>query len=210
VTDDDVFRYIIIAASAAVFPIGLYHRIRSQSSREPLDRRKEGLFILFTLRPIAAIGAIGGIAYLIDPAWMAWSQLPLPLWLRWTGIPIGFAAAALLIWTMTSIGLNLTDTVVTRKVHALVAHGPYRWIRHPLYVAALMTVVGFSLASANWFVLVMGVLAFSLLVVRVKTEEALLVARFGEEYRAYMARTNRFWPAGSKDPASNPRSALRS
>ncbi len=193
-SDDQTFRIIIIAAMLAVFPIGLYHRIRSQASREKLDRRHEGLFILLTLRPVAAIGAIGGLAYLIDPAWMLWSSLPLPLSVRWIGIVIGMGAGSLLIWTMRSIGLNLTDTVVTRKVHALVVHGPYRYVRHPLYVAAFLTVVAFSLAAANWFVLVMGLAAFSLLVLRVRTEEAFLIARFGDDYRAYMARTNRFWP----------------
>lgn len=193
-SDDQTFRVIIIAAMLAVFPIGLYHRIRSQATGEKLDRRHEGLFVLLTLRPIAAAGAIGGLAYLIDPAWMHWSSVPLPVWLRWIGVGVGFSAGALLIWTLQSIGVNLTDTVVTRKVHALVVHGPYRWVRHPLYVAAFLTVLGFSLASANWFVLVMGMLAFALLVKRVRTEEVFLIARFGDDYRAYMARTNRFWP----------------
>jgi protein-S-isoprenylcysteine O-methyltransferase Ste14 len=36
--------------------------------------------------------------------------------------------------------------------------------------------------------------AFALLAIRVRTEEAFLIARFGDDYRAYMARTNRYWP----------------
>lgn len=193
-TDDQTFRIVIIAAILAVFPFGLYYRIRSQAAGQKLDRRHEGLFILLTLRPVAAIGAIGGIAYLIDPAWMAWSSVPLPVWLRWIGAGIGGVAGALLLWTMQSIGLNLTDTVVTRTVHNLVTHGPYRLVRHPLYVAAMLTAVAFGLAAANWFILLAGVLAFALLAIRVQTEEAFLIARFGDDYRAYMARTNRFWP----------------
>ncbi len=193
-SDDQIFRVVIIAAMLAVFPVGLYYRIRSQASGEKLDRRHEGLFILLTLRPIAAVGAIGGTAYLIDPAWMIWSSMPLPVWLRWIGVGIGGGAGLLLIWTMQSIGLNLTDTVVTRKVHSLITHGPYRFVRHPLYVAALLTAVAFSLAAANWFILLAGLLAFALLARRVKTEEAFLIERFGDDYRAYMARTNRFWP----------------
>jgi len=39
-----------------------------------------------------------------------------------------------------------------------------------------------------------GALVFTLLAVRAPREEARLVARFGDDYRAYMARTNRFLP----------------
>ena len=41
--------------------------------------------------------------------------------------------AVLLIWTLRSLGPNLTDTVVTRQAHTLVTRGPYRWVRHPFY-----------------------------------------------------------------------------
>lgn len=40
-------------------------------------------------------------------------------------------------WTFIVLGPNLTDTVVTRKVHGLVTTGPSRWVRHPFHVAAL-------------------------------------------------------------------------
>jgi protein-S-isoprenylcysteine O-methyltransferase Ste14 len=39
-----------------------------------------------------------------------------------------------------------------------------------------------------------GAVVFTLLAVRVAREESRLVARFGDDYRGYMARTNRFLP----------------
>ena len=89
---------------------------------------------------------------------------------------------------------NLTDTVVTRKQHTLVSHGPYRWVRHPLYSSAALIVVALSLVAANWFFFVAGMALLCLLVVRTRTEEANLVARFGDSYRQYMKRTGRFVP----------------
>ena len=89
---------------------------------------------------------------------------------------------------------NLTDTVVTRQKHTLVLHGPYRWIRHPFYDSAALLMVAVSMIAANWFLLVMGVVAFCLLIIRTRTEEANLVARFGDSYRTYMERTGRFLP----------------
>ena len=50
--DDQTFRLILALGMAAVLPVGIYHRVRSQASREKLDRRQEGLFILLTLPPL--------------------------------------------------------------------------------------------------------------------------------------------------------------
>ena len=100
----------------------------------------------------------------------------------------------LLVWTFRCLGTNLTDTVVTRQEHALVLHGPYRWIRHPLYGSAALLTVAMSLIAANWFLFAIGVLVFGLLVIRTRTEEENLVRRFGDSYRTYMQRTGRFLP----------------
>jgi protein-S-isoprenylcysteine O-methyltransferase Ste14 len=192
--NDQTFRILVIASFLLVLPIGMYHRVKSQARREKLDRRQEGLFILATLRPLGAVLWLGLIAWIIDPAWMAWSGMPLSVWLRWTGVGLLASAGLLLLWTFRSLGKNLTDTVVTRHDHTLIVHGPYRWIRHPLYASAALLVVAMSLVAANWFFLVTGVVVFCLLVARTRTEEENLVARFGDSYRAYMERTGKFVP----------------
>ena len=177
-----------------VLPIGIYHRLKSQATREKLDRRQEGLFILATLRPLGAVFWLGLIAWIVNPDWLAWSGLPLSAWLRWTGVVLITVAMGLLAWTFRSLGRNLTDTVVTRQNHTLVVHGPYRWIRHPFYDSAALFTVAVSLITANWFFLMTGVLVFCLLIIRTRTEEENLLARFGSSYRAYMERTGRFLP----------------
>src|SRR5262252_1360633 len=92
------FHTLLLAIVVVVFPAMFYHRLRSHT-REPLDRRQEGLVMLVTLRLIGiAAGCAGGF----------------------TGI-----------WTVRTLGPNLTDTVVTRQHHTLVLAGPYRWVRHP-------------------------------------------------------------------------------
>lgn len=191
---ESVFRAALAVGFLAVLAIALPHRLKSWASKERLDRRQEGLFILVTLRPVGLALWLGVIAYLINPAWMAWSSVPLPTWLRWTGVPVFALAVGLLAWTLRSLGTNLTDTVVTRRAHTLVTHGPYRWIRHPFYDAVALVILASALIAANWFVLVAGVVVFSLLAIRVTTEEAKLSERFGDTYRAYRERTGRFLP----------------
>ena len=191
---DQTFRAALIAILLLTLPIGVYHRLKSQSTREKLDRRQEGLFILVTLRSVGIAFWLGLIAWMVDPGWMNWSSLPLPTWLRWTGVGNIVIACGLTIWTLRCLGKNLTDTVVTRQQHTLVMHGPYRWVRHPFYDCAALLVVAGSLTAANWFLFVNGIVVFSLLVIRTRTEEENLVARFGDSYRAYRERTGRFLP----------------
>ncbi len=191
---DEVFRRTLIVSCLLVLPVGLYFRLKSQATREPLDRRQEGAFILATLRPAGAAFFAGLVLYMINPSRMAWSSLSLPVWLRYTGIGVFAASAALLFWTFRALGTNLTDTVVTRKAHTLVTHGPYRWIRHPFYGSVLLLIVGSALMASNWYLLASGAAAFTLLVVRMRIEEQKLLDRFGEPYRAYRAATGAFFP----------------
>ena len=192
--DNQTFRIALLVFLVIMFPIGVYHRLQSRVAGETLDRRQEGLFILATLRPLGLMHIVGVIAYVIDPSSMAWSSLPLPAWLRWTGVGLCACAGALVFWTFRRLGKNLTDTVVTRREHTLVMHGPYRWVRHPFYDSAALLTLGTSLVAANWFLFVTGALAVSLLVVRTRIEEEKLLARFGGDYRAYVERTGRFLP----------------
>jgi protein-S-isoprenylcysteine O-methyltransferase Ste14 len=191
---DQTFRAVLILASLVLLPIAVYHRLKSQATGEKLDRWQEGVFILFTLRPVGVVSMLGLIAYMVNPSWMAWSSVPLAEWLRWTGVGVGVIAGALLIWTLRSLGRNLTDTVVTRREHTLVTDGPYRWVRHPFYDAVGLSVLANSLVAANWFLFLAGGLLFLLLIVRTRTEEEKLLARFGDSYRAYMKQTGRFLP----------------
>jgi protein-S-isoprenylcysteine O-methyltransferase Ste14 len=193
-TDDQVFRLVLILGSVGVLPVGIYHRIRSQASGERLDRRQEGLFILATLRPLGLATMAGLVAFVINPEWMRWSQVALPSWVRWLGVGLGTCAGALLVWVFRSLGDNITDTVVTRRRHTLVTHGPYRWVRHPLYTATAMAVTANALVTANWALALGGASTFGLLVLRTGIEERKLLERFGSDYAEYMGRTGRFLP----------------
>ena len=190
---DPLFRLILLAAFVVFIPVGIYHRLKSRTG-EKLDRRQEGWFILIALRVVGVAGILGVILYLAAPGWMAWAAISLRAWWRWTGVGFGVMSVLLFVWTLRSLGKNLTDTVVTRKNHTLVTRGPYRWIRHPFYTATALAIPASTLTAANWFFLVAGCAAFLLLVIRTGREEENLIARFGDDYRQYMERTGRFWP----------------
>ncbi len=194
--DDAVFRWVLLAGIVLVVPIAAYHRLRAHGTGEKLDRRQEGLLLLISIRVVGLSGMLSLILFVIEPHWMAWAALPLPAWLRWAGAALGLLVAALLFWTLHHLGKNLTDTVVTRQHHTLVTTGPYRWVRHPFYVCVGLAILANALVAANAYIFIAGVVVFTLLAIRMRIEEAKLLDRFGEDYRAYRERTGAFWPRG--------------
>jgi len=190
---DDLARTILLAGFAIVMPIGIYHRLRSITD-ERLDRRQEGWLILLSLRPLALATMVGLVAFLIEPSWMAWASFHLPSWVRWSGVCLGVGSGGLLIWTFRSLGHNLTDTVVTRRNATLVTDGPYRWVRHPFYLAFAVAVVANTLITANVYLAITGTAAFLAIVARTSIEESILIDRFGHDYVDYMRQTGRFLP----------------
>ncbi len=150
--------------------------------------------ILILLRLFGLAAWLGVIIYLTQPAWMGWSTFRVPSWVRWTGAGLGTMCVPLFYWVLTSLGKNLTDPVVTRKDATLVTHGPYRCVRHPFYVVALLLFIALSFLLANWFILLMSILGIVLLAIRTRIEEAKLIEKFDDEYREYMKRTGRFVP----------------
>ena len=164
-THDDVFRLILLVIFFAFLPFAAYHRIRSNTG-EKLDRWQEGALILFGLRLGALPWFLGSLVWMINPEWMVWSFVPIPIWLRWFGfVPIALWGI-LLVWTFANLGSNLTDTVVTREKHTLITTGPYRYVRHPFYLAFFLAISGGSLVAANWFLLLTSLVPSAFLIAR--------------------------------------------
>ncbi len=135
------------------------------------------------------------VMFLIHPRWMGWSALGIPDWLRWIGAGLGLLSVPAAWWVFRSLGRNVSETMLTRADQALVTTGPYRWVRHPLYMTGGMLFVGVGLLAANWFILLFAALAVGLtFLVVVPREEDALVTRFGGAYREYMGRTGRLVP----------------
>jgi len=93
-------------------------------------------------------------------------HVPLPGWLRLVGAVIFFAGDMLFVWTHRALGRNWSPTLEIMEGHTLVTTGPYRYVRHPLYAAALIISLGLSLTAANWLLALTWTGATALLVAR--------------------------------------------
>jgi protein-S-isoprenylcysteine O-methyltransferase Ste14 len=113
----------------------------------------------------------------------------------WTGIALMIGGIVLRQTAIRTLGKYFTFTVRVRQEQPVVDFGPYRWIRHPSYTGALLTMAGVGLALTNWASLVLILLAGAVgYTYRISVEERALSETLGEPYAAYMRRTWRLIP----------------
>ncbi len=158
----------------------------------------EGLMIAVPRFVLLGASLAGMLVYSINPQLMNWSALPLPFGLRWFGFFIGLIALVLFFWVLRSLGQNFSTTLTINQDQTLVIHGPYHWVRHPMYTSFVLLWVGFFVISTNWFIGLTGIVGFVLaIVVRTPKEEQMMTERFGAEYITYMKCTRRYLPSWS-------------
>jgi len=105
------------------------------------------------------------------------------------------AGMALRFYAMWVLGRSFTYYVAFQAGQTIVEAGPYRYIRHPSYAGALITLVGLGLALGNWAsLLVLLACMASGYAYRISVEESALVAVLGDPYKQYMRRTRRLVP----------------
>ena len=193
-TSESTFRITAAVLFAVAMAVGGYHRRKAAREGGAVSRREEPRAIFFSLRASGAVMMLLLLAWLLRPEWLRWAMMPMPHLLRWAGAALAAAGIVFVYFVFRTLGSNLTDTVGTRPNHTLVTGGPYRWVRHPFYVTGLLVSVGLALLTALWVLPVLTAVALPLLVLRTPIEEAKLIERFGDEYRAYVARTGRYLP----------------
>jgi len=111
------------------------------------------------------------------------------------GIVIMVAGIALRFWANRVLGAYYTRTLRIAQEQRVVEEGPYRLIRHPGYLGIMLMWVGAGLATVN--AITGSVIVAGVLVVygyRIRSDEAMLIQAFGEQYRAYEAHTWRLIP----------------
>jgi protein-S-isoprenylcysteine O-methyltransferase Ste14 len=119
-----------------------------------------------------------------------------PIWFpgqRLVGALVIAAGAALMSWSLVYFQSWRFQARLDAG-HQLATGGPFRFLRHPIYMGLNL----FALGTAVWAPTPIVWAGFVLMAVgsdlRARAEEALLVRAFGDTYRTYRARTARFVP----------------
>ena len=190
-----MFRWLALVVLLGTIGVSGYYRRRARAASGTIARSREPRRLIAG-RLVVALPLFGGVlAYILSPRWMAWSSYGGPEWLRWLGVALGFAAIVSARWVLRAIGANVSETILTKSSHQLVTHGPYRWIRHPLYTTGVLLFIALGLIAANWFVLTFALIALlSIRFVVVPMEERELIGRFGAAYQEYRRGTGAMSP----------------
>jgi protein-S-isoprenylcysteine O-methyltransferase Ste14 len=113
-------------------------------------------------------------------------RLPLSL----AALDLGVLALALAVWAVAHLGRSFAILVSVRPV---VLSGPYRFVRHPMYVGYILVMIGLVVALGSILVLLLTAIHILLTVWRARLEEARLSAH-SPEYRAYVRQTGFLLP----------------
>jgi protein-S-isoprenylcysteine O-methyltransferase Ste14 len=143
---------------------------------------------------ITAIGAAGLVLYLLSPPWWTWTSIPLGEWIQWLGIVITLVPIFFLIWVHRHLDKQWSIALELREDHKLITTGPYRYVRHPMYLGVFTYTIGLMMISLD--VLVILFFAFTIWVNyrRIPREEQMLIQEFGDEYLEYIKRSGRLLP----------------
>lgn len=112
------------------------------------------------------------------------------------GVVLVVAGAVVMNWARRSLGPAWRLAPASSRQTGLATAGPYRFVRHPIYLGMAVSFFGTALAFANWVSLLaylLGVLPS--LIGRAVVEERVLARVFGEDYAAYRRRTPMLIPA---------------
>jgi protein-S-isoprenylcysteine O-methyltransferase Ste14 len=111
----------------------------------------------------------------------------------WTGVAVFMAGLALATWAIVTMRRAGTQVPTNRPTTAIVAQGPYRFTRNPIYVGMFLGQTGFAIGFDSLWLL--GMLVAFYLVIRygvVAREEAYLERKFGAIYLEYKSRVRRW------------------
>ena len=128
---------------------------------------------------------------LLPQAAISWNRISL----FFVGVCLMLLGLALRWYSAATLGKYFTFDLAIQSGQILVEVGPYRYIRHPSYTGALLTLLGFGLALGNWAGLAasLSCLGFAF-AYRITIEEAALASALGKTYEQYMKRTWRLVP----------------
>ena len=134
---------------------------------------------------------------------LLWLPLPVTFPLPWHGIMLAgggillFGGLCLYAWGMASLGKMFSGStslgVQLFDHHRLITIGPYKYVRHPMYLGIMVAAFGGLFLYHNWTLLFVA-LGFLGLPLRARREEIALSAEFGQEWQEYCRSVPAFFP----------------
>lgn len=108
-------------------------------------------------------------------------------------IILGFVLSLFAIKALGNNWISLHEYQI-KKGQRLVTSGPYKFIRHPIYLAVILELTGFEIVARSWLFLVFLFLGLLFMIKHIKKEDLLLEAKFKDEFKTYKSKTKALIP----------------
>jgi protein-S-isoprenylcysteine O-methyltransferase Ste14 len=152
----------------------------------------------FTTRTLIKYFIILFLFYFYIAGYFDFAQLDFNIYFRLiVGIIIIFLGMFLLFLAHSYLRTNWSPIIEKKfsKSRSLIKSGPYKYIRHPIYTASFISLLGLFILTANWLLtgipLIILVLFYSY---KIPKEEKELINNFGKRYEDYMKTTGGLMP----------------
>lgn len=145
-----------------------------------------------TLLPPPLVYALAlGAAWWLEGRWpLGFERHAFTRAFGWGLIGLGLAG---MFWALAAIWRRRTTVNPYKAASALVTTGPFAYSRNPIYVSDWLVYAGVTLLFAStWPLLLAPAVWWVMRYAVIAHEEAHLLARFGDDYRAYQARVRRW------------------
>jgi protein-S-isoprenylcysteine O-methyltransferase Ste14 len=199
--EDLLARRVTVFGSALVYWIGVFiqaRRVRKQIGRSPNVRprgAKERWLWLGWFGVVAGWMALPFVAR-EGTSWVGLDLIP-GAWHRAGWVPGGgllLAGYVGTLWCYAAMGGTWRMGINRREKNPLITTGPFRWVRHPIYLFQLVMLAGVACLLPT--LLALGLLALHLvcLLLKAKDEERYLNEIHGQDYADYCLRAGRLFP----------------
>jgi protein-S-isoprenylcysteine O-methyltransferase Ste14 len=161
--------------------------LRLLRGRRKHQLRSEGNWFIQYYPPLVWVPFVFAYFYPVPVA--------LPMVVRLAGLAIAVVSALFAAWGMWSLGKSYGLRMDLFEGHRLVTGGPYRLTRHPMYLGIVSFHIGATLAMESLALIVITVLyVIPFTAMRIRAEDKVLAAGFGDEFRAFAGRVPAFVP----------------
>lgn len=201
-TAEELFvRRLVVCASGLLYWLGVWvqaRRVRKQIGHSP-NLKPRG-----TKEKTLWLGWLVVILVWLGQPWLAGATganvaLALfPVLLH----PVGFVLGILFVvlgyaatwWAYAAMGNTWRIGINTKEKTTLIHRGPYRWVRHPIYLFQIVMLAGAALLLPTPVSFLSLVLHYACVRIKAGDEEKYLTTVHGATYRDYFARTGRLFP----------------
>ena len=129
--------------------------------------------VAFLARRRVALGAVMAIVALVlaRPTWDSW----------YAGLAVAVVGEGIRVWAAGHL----------EKSREVTTSGPYRWMRHPLYMGSIILALGIVIAARSYLLAALALVYFGTTIpAAIRSEEAFLRRTFGDAYDRYARAEN--------------------